>query len=167
MHQKLNDDYLVRLPDRNSDWQVEQNYRKMQNGKGENMNITIEALEKVMEETGLDYKEAKALLLTADGDPEKAIHMVKQEVPDGEIRIDEIIGKIKEKVNEGETDRIQISKKGEVLLNIPVNAGIVGSLVGFVAAPWAFITAAAVSFGLGCKFEIVKKDGSREDVANR
>ena len=128
------------------------------------MAITIEAIEKVMEETGLDYKEAKSLLLSADGNSDKAIGTVKQEIPEGKGEIDEIIEKIKEKVKEGNVDRIQVSRKDETLLSIPVNVGLVGGLVGLAAAPWAFIAGAVASFGLGCKFEIVKKDGSREEI---
>ena len=128
------------------------------------MAITIEAIEKVMEETGLDYKEAKSLLLSADGDPDKAIGTVKQEIPEGKGEIDEIIEKIKEKVKEGNVDRIQVSRKDETLLSIPVNVGLVGGLVGLAAAPWAFIAGTVASFGLGCKFEIVKKDGSKEEI---
>ena len=128
------------------------------------MEITIQAVEKVMEETGLDYREAKSLLLSADGDPEKAINMMKREIPDGSIDIDEIIGKIKEKVKEGNVDRIQVTRKGETLLSIPVNVGVVGGLVGLATAPWAFVAGAVASFGLGCKFEIIKKDGSKEEI---
>ena len=128
------------------------------------MEITIQAVERVMEETGLDYKEAKSLLLSADGDPDKAIGMVKSEIPEGKIEIDETIEKIKAKVKEGNVDRIQISRKGEILLSIPVNVGVVGGLVGLAAAPWAFIAGAVASFGLGCKFEIIKKDGSAEEI---
>lgn len=128
------------------------------------MNITIEAIEKVMEETGLEYKAAKELLMNAEGDADKAVRMCKQEIPEGGGEIDETIGKIKEMVKNGNVDRIQISKDGEILLSVPVNVGIVGGLIGMAAAPWALIAGAAAGFGLGCKFEVVKKDGSREDV---
>ena len=128
------------------------------------MEITIQAVDKVMEETGLDYKETKALLYTADGDPDKAISMVRPDIPEGKVRVDEIVGKIKKKVNEGNADRIQISKSAEILVSIQVNVGIVGGLVGLAAAPWAFIAGTVASLGLGCRFEVIRKDGSREEV---
>ena len=128
------------------------------------MEITIQAIERVMDETGLDYREAKSLLLSVDGDPEKAIKIMKQDVPNGSLNVDEIISKLKEKVKEGNVNRIRVSRKGETLLSIPVNVGVVGGLVGLASAPWAFIAGAVASFGLGCKFEVIRKDGSTEEI---
>ena len=50
------------------------------------------------------------------------------------------------------------------LLNIPVSVGLLGSVIGLAAAPWAVIAAAVAAFGFSCKIEIVKKDGTRVAV---
>ena len=42
--------------------------------------------------------------------------------------------------------------------------GIIGGIVGLAAAPWAFIAATIATLGFGCKIEIVKKDGSTDEI---
>ena len=75
-----------------------------------------------------------------------------------------VVEKIKALVKEGNVSRVKLNRKGETLINIPVNAGIVGALVGLSAAPFAVITAALVAFGLDCTIQIEKKDGSVTDL---
>ena len=41
------------------------------------MEITLEAVEKVMEETGVDYKTAKEALTASDGDVDAAIKAIQ------------------------------------------------------------------------------------------
>ena len=72
----------------------------------------------------------------------------------------EITEKVKQIVSDGSASRILIKRKGEVLLNLSLGAGIIGAAVGLTAAPFAALTAALVSFGLDCEIEIEKKDGS-------
>ncbi len=122
------------------------------------MQITLEAVEKVMELTGVDYAAAKDALVKADGDVDEAVKLI---TPDGKSddKVKDTVEKIKAKVKEGNVDKIQISKDGEIVLSLPVNIGIIGGIVGLAAAPWAFIAATIATLGFGCKIEIVKKDG--------
>ena len=79
---------------------------------------------------------------------------------------DELIEKLKNLVRKGNVNRILIRRKDEVLLNLPVNAGVIGGVVALAAIPWGVIGAAVTVFGLSaCKVEIVKEDGSTEDVS--
>ena len=78
--------------------------------------------------------------------------------------VDEIISKLKKLVKSGNVDRIVVRRGDDVLLNIPVNVGLVGSVIGLAAAPWAVIAAAVAAFGFSCKVEIIKKDGTKEEV---
>ena len=54
------------------------------------------------------------------------------------------------------------------LVNIPVNAGIAGGVLGLMAGPWVMISAAVVGavakFGFDCRFQIVKEDGSVDEI---
>ena len=127
------------------------------------MQITLEAVEKVMEITGVDYAAAKEALVKTDGDVDEAIKLITPE-DKGNDKVKETVEKIKAKVKEGNVDKIQISKDGEVALSIPVNIGIIGGIVGLAAAPWAFIAATIATLGFGCKIEIVKKDGSKDEI---
>lgn len=127
------------------------------------MQITLEAVEKVMEVTGVDYAAAKEALVKADGDVDEAIKLITpEEKPDDKVK--ETVEKIKAKVKEGNVDKIRISKDGEIVLSLPVNIGIIGGIVGLAAAPWAFIAATIATLGFGCRIEIVKKDGSTDEI---
>lgn len=126
------------------------------------MDITLEAVEKVIDATGVDFKTAKKALEETDGNPEDAI---KYLTPEKNIdKAQDIVEKIKEKVEEGNVTKVQIRRKDEILLSLPVNVGIIGGVVGVAAAPWAFIAAAIAAFGFGCTVEIVKKDGTIDKV---
>ena len=69
-----------------------------------------------------------------------------------------MIRTIKEKIKDGNVDRIHIMRNGEILVNIPVNVGIVGGVIGMYTVPWALILSAVTAFGFGCTLEFVKKD---------
>ena len=128
------------------------------------MEITLEAVEAVMEQTGVDYKAAKEALLKADGDVDEAIKLIQPETRDIGADINDMIGKLKKLVEEGNVDRIQVHKGEEMVLNIPVNIGILGGLVGLAAAPWALIAGTIAAFGIGCRIEVVRKDGSTDEI---
>ena len=128
------------------------------------MNITLEAVEKVMEQTGVDYKAAKEALVKTDGDVDAAIKLIQPDSKDVSYDIKEAMDKLKKKVEEGNVDRIQIKKGDEVVFSVPVNVGIVGGILGLAAAPWALIAGSVAAFGLGCRLEVVKKDGTTDEI---
>ncbi|MBE5823480.1 MAG: DUF4342 domain-containing protein [Butyrivibrio sp.] len=128
------------------------------------MQITLEAVEKVMEQTGVDYKTAKEALVKTDGDVDAAIKLIAPDTKDLGDDIKEMMDKLKKKVEEGNVDRIQIKKGDEVVFSVPVNVGIVGGLLGLAAAPWALIAGSVAAFGLGCRLEVVKKDGTTDEI---
>ncbi len=127
------------------------------------MEITLEAVEKVMELTGVDYAAAKDALVKADGDVDEAVKLIAPDEKSND-KVKETVEKIKAKVKEGNVDKVRISKDGEIVLSLPVNIGIIGGIVGLAAAPWAFIAATIATLGFGCKVEIVKKDGSTDEI---
>ena len=132
------------------------------------MQITLESVEKVMELTGAEFAAAKEALVKADGNIDEAVKLVAPEAKDNEKnneKVNETVDKIKARIKEGNVDKITISKDGDTVLSIPVNVGIIGGIVGLAAAPWAFIAATIATIGFGCKVEIVKKDGSTDEIA--
>ncbi len=128
------------------------------------MEIRLEDVEKVMEQTGVEYKVAKEALLKSDGNADEAIKFITKDTIDIGEEAKAAVEKLKKKVKEGNVDRIQIRKDQEVVFSVPVNIGIVGGIVGFATIPWALIAAAVAAFGLGCKLEVVKKDGSSDEI---
>ena len=75
-----------------------------------------------------------------------------------------VIEKIKELVKKGNVSKIVVRRKGEVLLSIPVNVGVVGAVIGLTAAKWAVLAAVLGTVGFGCSVEIVKDDGEVVNV---
>ena len=73
---------------------------------------------------------------------------------------EQIVETVKELVKDGSASRVLLKRKGETLLNLSLNTGILGAVIGLTAAPFAVLTAALVSFGLDCEIEIEKKDGT-------
>ena len=70
-----------------------------------------------------------------------------------------VMDKIKELIQKGNVSKIVVRRKGEVLLSIPVNVGVVGAVIGITAAKWAVLAAVLGTVGFGCSVEIVKDDG--------
>ena len=128
------------------------------------MEITLEAIEKVMDQTGVEYKVAKEALQKANGDVDAAIKLIQPETKDIGEDIKNLMDKLKKKVEEGNVDRIQIKKGDEVVFSVPVNVGIVGGLLGLAAAPWALIAGSVAAAGRGCRLEVVKKDGTTDEI---
>ncbi|MCR5557930.1 MAG: DUF4342 domain-containing protein [Butyrivibrio sp.] len=128
------------------------------------MEITLEAVEKVMEQTGVDYRAAKEALTKTDGNVDEAIKLISPDTIDIGEEAKAAVEKLKRKVEEGNVDRIQIRKGEEIVLSVPVNVGIVGGIIGLAAAPWALIAGSVAAFGLGCKLEVVKKDGTTDEI---
>ncbi|MDR2487217.1 MAG: DUF4342 domain-containing protein, partial [Clostridiales Family XIII bacterium] len=75
----------------------------------------------------------------------------------------QVVDKIKEYVKKGNVARILITKDDEALLNLPLNAGIIGTVI----APWAAVLGVFVAFGTKCKIELVKDDGTVIDISEK
>ena len=127
------------------------------------MEITLEAVDQIRDRTGVSYAEAKEALINSGGDVVDAI-IALEEASKSEDRAGAVIEKIKQAFNAGNVTKIQMKKDDKVILTIPVNVGIVGGVVGASLAPWAIIPAALAAYGFDCKFELIKDDGSTEDV---
>lgn len=127
------------------------------------MEITLEAVDQIKERTGVSYAEAKEALVKSDGNVVDAI-IALEEASKSEDRAEAVIEKIKQAFKAGNLTKIQMKKDDKVILTIPVNVGIVGGVVGASLAPWAIIPAALAAYGFDCKFELIKDDGSTEDV---
>ena len=128
------------------------------------MQITLESVEKVMELTGAGYEQVKEALVKADGDVDEAVKLITPDDAAKNDKVSETVEKLKSKVKEGNVSRIRISKDDETVLSLPVNVGIIGGIIGMAAAPWAFIAATIATIGFGCKVEIIKNDGSTDEV---
>jgi hypothetical protein len=130
------------------------------------MSITLEKIDDVVKRTGVTYKVAKEVLEECDGDVLEAIIKIEsaqEEFYSEEGKIDkgnEIIEKLKEIVKKGNVTKIVLEKDNNTVLDIPVNAGIVGTMF-FSPAVLVGILAALAS---GCELKIIKEDGEVIDI---
>ncbi|MDR1953108.1 MAG: DUF4342 domain-containing protein [Clostridiales Family XIII bacterium] len=132
------------------------------------MEITLEKVELVKDRTGVSYKEAKDALEASEGNVVDAIIAIEETINMSNAgkmndQASQMVERIKEAVKKGNISRIKISKDDEVVLNLPVNVGIVGT----VLAPWAAVIGAIAAFGTKCKVELVKDDGEIIDISEK
>jgi len=132
------------------------------------MEITLEKIELVRDRTGVTYREAKEALEATDGNVVEAIIAIEESVDGGVSRStinkkDELVSKMKDVARKGKVTRIVVSREGETLLNIPLTAGILGTVI----APWGMIAGVAAAFGFKCNIEFVKEDGSAVDLTGK
>ncbi|MBQ9961364.1 MAG: DUF4342 domain-containing protein [Firmicutes bacterium] len=130
------------------------------------MEITLEKIELVKDRTGVSYKEAKEALEAAEGSVVDAIIAIEETInlKSGNKATDfadETVEKIKELVKKGNVTKISVKKDDETIVNIPLNVGLVGTLV----APWGVIAAAIAAFGFKCQIELTKDDGTVVDIS--
>lgn len=133
------------------------------------MEITLEKIELVKDRTGVSYREAKEALEENGGNVVDAIIYLEDSV-NGEIhsqrdlnKKEDIIDKLKAIVAKGNVTKIVVKKDDDVVMNLPVNAGIIGAVV----APWGIVAGLVAAFGFKCRIEVVKDDGSSIDISNK
>ena len=134
------------------------------------MEIKLEDVDKVIERTGVSYKEAKEALEMSNGDILDAIIYAEENLKNNKLEkeekgqtIEEFKLWLKELINKGNIARIKIKKDEQVLVDVPVNAGIAATVIGLIIPPLlAFGVIAAVATKV--TIEITKTDGSIEVV---
>lgn len=144
------------------------------------MKISLDQVDKVKERTGVSYAEAKAALEKTNGDVLEAIILIEEEnksttdnannsgkTTAGNFNTAETIQEfkayLKEIINKGNVTRIKISKDGNTLVDVPVNAGIAAGVIAVILPPvLAVVVVAAVVTKV--TIEITKQDGTVEVV---
>ncbi|MDY6037758.1 MAG: DUF4342 domain-containing protein [Eubacterium sp.] len=132
------------------------------------MEITLEKIELVRDRTGVTYKEAKEALEKSGGNVVDAIIAIEETVDTMESKTakakkDALIQRMKEIVAKGNVSKIVVTKGEDTLLNIPLNVGILGTVI----APWGMIAGVVAAFGFRCKIEFIKDDGTSIDISER
>ena len=133
------------------------------------MEITLEKIELVKDRTGVSYKEAKEALEDAGGSVVDAIIAIEEDIDNQSKKSfgeqgGAVIESVKDLVKKGNVSKIVVkNSEGDVILNIPVNAGIIGAVI----APWGTLAAVVAAFGFKCVIEVVKGDGTIIGVSDR
>ncbi|MBZ2175723.1 DUF4342 domain-containing protein [Schnuerera sp. xch1] len=123
------------------------------------MDITLEKVDSVVARTNVTFEEAKKALEKTNGDVLEAIVYIETHetnwTDDISDRGQEMIDKVKEVLRKGNVTKITVTKDGEKIMNIPITAAALGTV----------ISAPLVLVGLGsallskCTIEILKEDG--------
>ena len=131
------------------------------------MEITLEKIELVKDRTGVSYAEAKEALEAAEGSVVDAIISIEEQI-DEETgnnftkQGNAVIENLKALVKKGNVSKIVIKRDDEVMLNIPVNLGILGTVI----APWGAVLGVLAAFGTKCTIELIGTDGTIIDVSD-
>lgn len=131
------------------------------------MEITLEKIELVKDRTGVSYAEAKEALEAADGSVVDAIISIEETIDRKESKSfggqgTAVLDNLKEMIKKGNISKILVKKDDEVVLNIPVNLGIIGTVI----APWGAVLGVIAAFGFKCTVEVIKDDGTIIDVSD-
>ena len=131
------------------------------------MEITLEKIELVKDRTGSTYAEAKAALEATDGSVVDAIISIEEshnkeydKVDGGSLKDSPIFAKMKEIVEKGNVSRILVSKGGKTIVDFPVTAGVVGTLL----VPWGAILGIVAAMGTQCSIDFVDDKGKVVDI---
>ncbi len=76
-----------------------------------------------------------------------------------------IMEEIKKLVAKGNAKRIVVKRNEEVMLSIPVTAGVIGGVLGLYSAPLLMVAGAVAAAGFSCHVEILNEDGTVDKVA--
>jgi hypothetical protein len=130
--------------------------------------ITLEKIELVKDRTGVSYKEAKEALEAANGNVVDAIINIEETINmSGRGKLSDhgakLIEKIKTAVRKGNVTKVVVKKNDEVILNLPVNVGILGTVI----APWAALIGVFAAFGTKCDIELLTDDGRVIDISEK
>jgi len=130
------------------------------------MEITLEKIELVKDRTGVTYKEAKEALEVAKGNVVDAIINIEETIDEkGNTKFSsqssQVVEKLKKLIKKGNVSKIVVKKDDEIILNLPVNLGILGTFM----APIPIIIGTVAAFGTKCIIEVVKEDGTIIDVS--
>ncbi|HBF39989.1 MAG TPA: hypothetical protein DDW50_22120 [Firmicutes bacterium] len=116
----------------------------------------IEKIDMVRERMDVSYEEAKKALEVSNWDVVEAIiKLERDETARREeiyVRGNELVEKIKEIVRRGNVNRLRVKQDDQVLVEIPVTAGVVGALL----APQLAIIGAVAALVSKCTVEIEK-----------
>ena len=132
------------------------------------MEITLENIELVKDRTGVGFKEAKEALEASDGDVVDAIIYIENDINSGaqgriNAAVHNIVDTVKSYVQKGNVNRLMIKREEEVILNLSLTAGVLGT----VLFPWAAVAGFIAAFGTKCQIQLVTDEGKTIDVSSK
>ena len=120
----------------------------------------LEKIDMVVERTGVSYKEAKEALDQSNWNVVDALIYIEENrkkwTESFTVAGSEVIDKIKDLIKKGNVTKIRVKKDERILLEIPVTAGAISTVI----IPQLTLLGAAVAFLANCTIEVEKYDKS-------
>ena len=132
----------------------------------DNFEITLDKIELVKDRTGVSYREAKEALEKSEGNVVDAIVGIEDTINSNikkDSKVNELVADVKEAVRKGNVAKIVIKKGDDVVLNLPVNVGLIGT----VLFPWATLAGVIAAFGTKCTIELFRENGEVVNVSEK
>ncbi len=130
-------------------------------------NDNLQKIYEILRRTNTDYSTAKQALDDAGGDVLEAIilieNMNKSKTGSGQNKGEQIMSQLKDILSKGNATRLTIKKNNDVIINVPITAGLIGAFI----AP--FLSAAGITAALltQCTVEITQADGNVIDLGQK
>ena len=129
-------------------------------------NDNLHKIDEILKRTNTDYSTAKEALEAANGDVLEAIILIENQQKgraSGFNRGEQIMDQLKDIMAKGNATKLTIKKYNDVIINIPITAGLVSALI----AP--FLSAAGITVALlaKCSVEITQTDGKIIDLGQK
>jgi len=129
-------------------------------------NDNLQKIDEILKRTNTDYSTAKEALEAANGDVLEAIILIENKQKgrtSGLNRGEQIMDQLKDIIAKGNATKLTIKKDNDIIINIPITAGLVSALI----AP--FLSAAGITVALlaKCSVEITQTDGKVIDLGQK
>jgi hypothetical protein len=125
----------------------------------------LEKVDQIRVRTGLSYREAKELLEAADGDVLEALARFEETHERSEfwVKSGELVNKVKELIHQGNVTNIRIKSQDKLLLDIPLTAGVIATLL----APQVTILAALASLFSQFEIQVERKNQKTNEAPHK
>ncbi|MDF2949141.1 MAG: hypothetical protein K0R07_1168 [Sedimentibacter sp.] len=132
-------------------------------------NENLQKIDDILKRTNTDYSTAKQALEDANGDVLEAIILIENQYKNQQYsqsasgKGEQILNQLKDILTKGNATKLTIKKNNEVIVNLPITAGLIGAFI----AP--FFSAAGITAALltQCSVEITQSDGKVVDLGQK
>lgn len=132
-------------------------------------NENLQKIDDILKRTNTDYSTAKQALEDANGDVLEAIILIENQYKNQQYsqsasgKGEQILNQLKDVLTKGNATKLTIKKNNDVIVNLPITAGLIGALI----AP--FLSAAGITAALltQCSVEITQADGKVVDLGQK
>ncbi len=131
----------------------------------EDQTILLEKIDLLRERADISYADARALLEEAGGDVLQALVLAEQRGKERKEFVftkgSELLERVKEIIRQGNVSKIRVKTGDDIVLEIPITAGVVGALV----APTLAIVGAVAALATNCSIEVERLNPHPERAA--